>query len=72
MGSRPLVAFGNETYKLNLTNYNYKYNNYTRNPVGRSFGSEYVPSADGDRIQSPKRRVLIKYRTMDNVQNCDN
>jgi hypothetical protein len=38
MGSRPLVAFGNETYKLNLTNYNYKYDNYTSNPVGRSFG----------------------------------
>jgi hypothetical protein len=31
------VAFGNETYKLNLTNYNYKYNNYTRDLVGRSF-----------------------------------
>jgi hypothetical protein len=38
MGSRPLVAFGNETYKLNLTNWNYKYDNYTRNLVGRSFG----------------------------------
>jgi hypothetical protein len=38
MGSRPLVAFGNDTYKLNLTNYNYKYDNYTRNLVGRSFG----------------------------------
>jgi hypothetical protein len=38
MGSRPLVTFGNEAYKLNLTNWNYKYNNYTNNPVGRSFG----------------------------------
>jgi hypothetical protein len=38
MGSRPLVAFGNKTYKLNLTNQNYKYNNYTRNLVGVSFG----------------------------------
>jgi hypothetical protein len=32
------VAFGNETYKLNLTNWNNKYNNYNRNVVGRSFG----------------------------------
>jgi hypothetical protein len=32
------VAFGNETYKLNFTNQNYKYDNYTRNLVGRSFG----------------------------------
>jgi hypothetical protein len=31
------MAFGNEAYKLNLTNWNYKYN-YTRNLVGRSFG----------------------------------
>jgi hypothetical protein len=38
MGSRPLVAFGNEPYELNLTNYNYKYDNYTRNVVSRSFG----------------------------------
>jgi hypothetical protein len=38
MGSKPLVAFGDETYILNLTNQNYKYNNYTRNLVGRSFG----------------------------------
>jgi hypothetical protein len=32
------VAFGNEAYKLNLMNENYKYCNYTRNLVGRSFG----------------------------------
>jgi hypothetical protein len=32
------VAFGNETYKLNLANYNYKYYNYNRNLVGKSFG----------------------------------
>jgi hypothetical protein len=32
------VAIGNETYNLNLTNKNYKYKNYTRNLVGRSFG----------------------------------
>jgi hypothetical protein len=38
MGPSPLVAFGNETYKLNLKNYNYKYDKYTRNLVGRSFG----------------------------------
>jgi hypothetical protein len=38
MLARPLLAFGNETYKLNLTNYNYRYYNYTRNLVGRSFG----------------------------------
>jgi hypothetical protein len=38
IGSKPLVAFGNETYKPNLKNYNYKYNNYTRNLVGRSLG----------------------------------
>jgi hypothetical protein len=35
MGSRPLVAFGDKTYKLNLKNQNYKYSNYTRNLVGR-------------------------------------
>jgi hypothetical protein len=28
------VTFGDETYELNLTNYD----NYTRNLVGRSFG----------------------------------
>jgi hypothetical protein len=38
MCTKPLVAFGNETYELNLTNGNYKYNNYIRNLVGRSFG----------------------------------
>jgi hypothetical protein len=27
------VAFGDETYNLNLRNQNYKYNNYTRNLV---------------------------------------
>jgi hypothetical protein len=32
------VAFGNETYELNLRNQNYKYDIYTRNLVGRSFG----------------------------------
>jgi hypothetical protein len=32
------VAFGNKTYKLNLNNYNYKYNSYARDLVGRSFG----------------------------------
>jgi hypothetical protein len=32
------VAFGNETYKLNIKDYNYKYDNYTRNLVDRSFG----------------------------------
>jgi hypothetical protein len=32
------VAFGNKTYKLNLKNYHYKYDIYTRNLVGRSFG----------------------------------
>jgi hypothetical protein len=32
------MAFWNETYKPNLTNYNYKYDIYTRNLVGRSFG----------------------------------
>jgi hypothetical protein len=37
MGSRTLAAFGNETYKLNLANYNYKYDSHTRNLVGRSF-----------------------------------
>jgi hypothetical protein len=31
------MAFGNTTYKLNLKNYNYKYSNYTRNLVSRSF-----------------------------------
>jgi hypothetical protein len=30
--------------------------------------TEYVSFQDGDRIQSPKRRVLIKYRTIDNIQ----
>jgi hypothetical protein len=33
-----LVAFGSTTYKLNLKNYHYKYNNCTLNLVGRSFG----------------------------------
>jgi hypothetical protein len=32
------MAFGNKTYKLNLKNQNYKYDNYARNLVGRSFG----------------------------------
>jgi hypothetical protein len=32
------VAFGNKTYKLNLKNPDFKYDNYTRNLVGRSFG----------------------------------
>jgi hypothetical protein len=32
------VAFGNDTYKLNLTNYNYKCDNYIRNLVGRLYG----------------------------------
>jgi hypothetical protein len=31
MGQRPLVAFGNETYKLNLENWIHKDDNYTRN-----------------------------------------
>jgi hypothetical protein len=38
MGSKPLVAFGKKTYKLNLKNWKYRYNNYTRKLVGRSFG----------------------------------
>jgi hypothetical protein len=38
IGSRPVVTFGNESYKLNLKSQNYKHNNYTRNLVGRSFG----------------------------------
>jgi hypothetical protein len=32
------MTFENETYELNLTNYDYKYDNYTRNLGGRSFG----------------------------------
>jgi hypothetical protein len=32
------VAFGNETYKLNLKNWNYRHHNFTRNLVGKSFG----------------------------------
>jgi hypothetical protein len=32
--------------------------------------TEQVPPEDGDRIQSPKRRVL-KNRKIDNVRNCD-
>jgi hypothetical protein len=32
------MAFGNETYKLNLKDYDYKYDNNTTNLVGRSFG----------------------------------
>jgi hypothetical protein len=32
------VTFGNETYELNLTNYDYKYDIYNKNLVGRSFG----------------------------------
>jgi hypothetical protein len=28
MGPRPLGAFGNEAYKINLKNYDYKYNSY--------------------------------------------
>jgi hypothetical protein len=34
----PVVALGNRTYKLNLKDWNYKYDNYTKNLVGRSFG----------------------------------
>jgi hypothetical protein len=33
------VAFANKTYKLNLKNWNCKYDNYTRNLVERSFGT---------------------------------
>jgi hypothetical protein len=29
------VAIGNETYKLNLKNQNYKYDNYTKKESGR-------------------------------------
>jgi hypothetical protein len=36
--SRPLVDFGKKTDKLKLKKCNYKYDNYIRNPVGRSFG----------------------------------
>jgi hypothetical protein len=36
--NRSVVASRNETCKLNLTNSNYQYSNYTRNLVGRSFG----------------------------------
>jgi hypothetical protein len=32
------MAFGNETYEINLNDYNYGYNNYTRNQVVISFG----------------------------------
>jgi hypothetical protein len=38
MGSRLVVNVGNENYELNLINYDYKYNNYTRNLVGGSLG----------------------------------
>jgi hypothetical protein len=31
-----------------------------------------VAAEDGDRIQSPKRRVLDKNRKADNAQNCVN
>jgi hypothetical protein len=33
--------------------------------------SQLGPYEDGDRIQSPKCRVLNKYRMIDNVQNYD-
>jgi hypothetical protein len=34
--SRPVVTFGNETWELNVKNYGYKYDNYTRSLVRRS------------------------------------
>jgi hypothetical protein len=34
--------------------------------------TEKVPPEDGDIIQSPKRRVLNKNRTIDNVQKHNN
>jgi hypothetical protein len=33
---------------------------------------KHTHNSHGDRIQSPKFYVLIKERTMDNVQNCGN
>jgi hypothetical protein len=38
----PLVAFENKTYKLKLKNYNYIYNNYTRNLLGRSLAGVFA------------------------------
>jgi hypothetical protein len=38
MGSRPVVAFVDDIYKLNPKNSDYKYENCTRNLVGRLFG----------------------------------
>jgi hypothetical protein len=42
MGSRPLVAFGNENYKLNLTNWNYKYDNYAGNLVADHLAGDFA------------------------------
>jgi hypothetical protein len=39
ISTRPDVALGKKTYKLNLKNWNYKYNNYNTNLPGRSFGT---------------------------------
>jgi archaellum biogenesis protein FlaJ (TadC family) len=36
------VAFGDETYELNLTNYDYKYDIYTRNMVGIAFAGVFA------------------------------
>jgi hypothetical protein len=32
------VAFGNETYEVNLVNWDYKYDSYAKNLVNISFG----------------------------------
>jgi hypothetical protein len=34
--------------------------------------ANYIPDEAADRIQSPKRRILNKKRTLDNVQKCNN
>jgi hypothetical protein len=41
-------------------------------PIERASLSLRKPPTDEERIQLPKRRVEIKDREMDNVQNCDN
>jgi hypothetical protein len=38
IGSKPSCDLGSESYKLNLKNYIYNYNNYVLNLVGRSIG----------------------------------
>jgi hypothetical protein len=50
------VALGDETYKLNITNWNYKYNNYILNLADRSSGRRRMTD-DLERIR--KKELVV-------------